>query len=135
MPTPPSQPRLLDAFQAAVPRSTRLFLCVFLLLWIVLLSADWFGRFALFHWHRTVFSPPPPASSATASSYRSVEVPPVRGTPFTKSIPLPFLRAPYEELHPGRTVWTDPDGYENAPLPTGEHWQGVVVNYPRSHKI
>ncbi len=127
MPTPPSQPRLLDAFQSAVPRSTRLFLCVFLLLWIVLLSADWFGRFALFHWHRTVFSPPPSASSATASSYRSVEVPPQRGSAFAKAIPLPFLRAPYEELHPGRTVWTDPNGYENAPLPTGEHWQGVVV--------
>ena len=130
MSSPSLQPRLLDDFQAASPRATRIFLGLFLLLWLSLLSADWIGRFALFHWHRTVISPPPAISSANAdvqSAYHSVESPPVRGSTFSKAIPLPWLRAPYEELHPSRTVWTDPDGYDNPPLPPGEHWQGVVV--------
>lgn len=132
MPAPPPTPRLLDAFQDASPRDIRLFLAPFLVLWLLLLAADWGGRFALFHWHRTVLSPPPASttnlsSTSAGSGYRSEETPSVRGSAFAKAIPLPWLRAPYEELHPGRTVWTDPDGYENAPLPPGGHWQGVVV--------
>ena len=130
MPSPSSQPRLLDAFQVAPPRATHLFLGLFLLLWLTLLSVDWIGRFALFHWHHTVLSPlPPPISSSTdvPPSYQSFEAPPVCGSPFSKAIPFHCLRAPYEELHPGRVVWTDPDGYDNPPLPPGEHWQGVVV--------
>ena len=130
MPAPSPQPRLLDAFQAAPLRATRFFLGLFLLLWLALLSVDWIGRFALFHWHRTVLSPASVAISSRANatpSYHSVETPSVRGSAFSKAIPLPWLRAPYEELHPGRTVWTDPNRYENPPLPPGEHWQGVVV--------
>lgn len=124
-------PRILDAFQSAPPRVLRFFLVPILALWLLLLATDWGGRFALFHWHHTVFSPPPavvtPSTTSAASGYHSMESPSVRGSAFAKAIPLPWLRAPYEDLHPGRTIWTDPDGYENAPLPLGEHWQGVVI--------
>ena len=76
MPSPAPQPRLLDAFQAAPLRATRLFLGLFLLLWLALLSTDWIGRFALFHWHRIVLSPAPAAASNTTNTppaYHSVE--------------------------------------------------------------
>jgi len=45
----------------------------------------------------------------------------------SRAIPLPWIRARYEETRHEHTAWVSPDGYGNPPLPPDSSWEGIVV--------
>ena len=130
MNAPLRQPTLLETFGTSPPKPLRRWVSTFATLWLLWIAADWTCRCTLFHWHRT-WLPPKPAATTTASATPPAptlrHIPAKRGAGLTSMIPVPWIRKQYEEYHPPRDEWVDPDGYPNAPLAEGETWQAALV--------
>ncbi len=124
------KPTLLETFGEAPPKPLCRWVWLFAALWLLWIATDWTCRCTLFHWHRT-WLPPKPTATAPDTSVPTApilrHVPAKRGAGLTAMIPIPWIRKAYEEYHPPRDEWMNPDGYPNAPLAEGETWQAAVV--------
>jgi hypothetical protein len=97
------------------------------LLWVAMLSADWFFRFAWYHWQVTLVARPAAVVEGPDQPMIRRDTPEARGGDLTSLLGLPDVARRFAVVHPAGELVTDEFGFRNRPPARGRHYPIVAA--------